>query len=272
MRRLPLFAVFVLLTSIANAQTFLFEIGGGMMNYGGDLQRKAITFDQSHPCIQGGIGIGFNSHWAGYLSLAAGEVSASDTKAPITAPTYRRNLSFYSNMSEVSLLLEYNLFDISGMKNFTPYGFAGIGALRFKPYTYDTGNNKVYLQPLGTEGEGIPQLSDKPLYSLLSFEIPFGIGIKYALSPAVIIGGEFGFRKLFTDYLDDVSSFNYADTAVLRAVRGPQAADLSFRANELHGFTYPIDIAQRGNPNKKDVYYTFQLKLIISLGKGTFLY
>jgi Domain of unknown function (DUF6089) len=271
MRRLPLFALFILLTGFANAQTFLFNIGGGLMNYGGDLQRKVITLNQSHPFIQGGLGVGINSHWATYFSLAAGKVSASDTKFPITTKGYFRNLSFYSNMSEVSLTLEYNLFDISGMKNFTPYGFAGIGALRFKPYTYDTGNNKVYLQPLGTEGEGIPQLSDKPLYNQLSFEIPFGVGIKYAISPMIIIGGEFGFRKLFTDYVDDVSSFNYVDTAVLRSVRGPQAADLSFRADEIAGSHYQIT-NQRGNPDKKDTYYTFQLKLIISLGKGVFLY
>src|SRR5215471_1474515 len=266
MRRLTWLSLFILMTVGANSQTFLFDIGGGLMNYGGDLQRKTLTLSQSHPFIQGGLGVQINTHWAGYFSLAAGEVSGSDTKGDVNSKTYKRNLSFYSNVSEVSLLLEYNLFDISGMKNFTPYGFAGIGALRFKPYTFDTANNKVYLQPLGTEGEGIPELSDKPLYNQLTFEIPFGVGIKYAISPTFIIGGEFGFRKLFTDYLDDVSAFNYADTAVLRSVRGQQAAELSFRADEIPGSKYPIT-AQRGNPDKKDTYYTFELKLIISLGK-----
>ena len=59
------------------------------------------------------------------------------------------------------------------------------------------------LQPLGTEGEGFYKGEKK--YNLTQLAIPIGGGFKYAISNNVRIGIEVGFRKLFTDYLDDVS-------------------------------------------------------------------
>ena len=39
-----------------------------------------------------------------------------------------------------------------------------------------------------------------------------------------MISGEVAFRKLFTDYLDDVSGPTYADTAILRTEKGDLSA------------------------------------------------
>lgn len=241
------------------------------MNYGGDLQHSSYTLNQAHGFVTGGLGIKLSSHFALYYMLGAGKLSASDADPAAKPKNKKRNLNFTTNIGETSLNLEYNLFDISGLNNFTPYGFAGVGAFGFKPYTYDTAGNKVYLQPLGTEGQEIPEYSDKKLYKLTQLQIPFGFGIKYAISPHLVLAGELGFRKLFTDYLDDVSSLHYADTAILRAARGPLAADLSFRADEIPGSTYTIK-AHRGNPDKKDSYYTFSIKLFVSLDKSVFLF
>lgn len=269
---MKIFSIFLLslvLSVTLYAQTFLVQLGGGLMNYGGDLQPSPYTFNQAHGFFQGGLGIKLSDHFVLYYMLGTGKLSASDASNP---KTIRRNLNFKTNIGETYLALEYNLFDISGLNNFTPYGFAGIGAFGFKPYTYDTAGNKVYLQPLGTEGQEIPGYSDKKLYKLVQLQIPFGIGVKYAISPHFVVAGELGFRKLFTDYLDDVSSRYYADTAILRAARGPLAADLSFRADEIPGSTYNIVRRHRGSPKGKDTYYTFSIKLFISFDKSLFLF
>jgi hypothetical protein len=40
----------------------------------------------------------------------------------------------------------------------------------------------------------------------VQFAIPFGVGFKYALDKKSSIGLEYGLRKTFTDYIDDVST------------------------------------------------------------------
>jgi hypothetical protein len=269
MKVFSIFLLSILLSGTLHAQTFLVQFGGGLMNYGGDLQPSSYTLNQAHGFVSGGLGIKLSNHFALYYLLGAGKLSASDANP--SSKNKKRNLNFTTNIGETSLTLEYNLLDISGLNNFTPYGFAGIGAFGFKPYTFDTAGTKVYLQPLGTEGQEIPNYSDKKLYKLTQLQIPFGFGVKYAISPHLVLAGELGFRKLFTDYLDDVSSRRYADTAILSATRGPVAAELSFRGDEIPGSTYTLKKV-RGNPGSKDTYYTFSIKLFISLDKSVFLF
>ncbi len=43
-----------------------------------------------------------------------------------------------------------------------------------------------------------------------------------------------GFRKTFTDYLDDVSTF-YVDQTILQNAKGGKAVEMAYRANELKG-------------------------------------
>jgi len=253
-----------------HAQAVLVHIGGGFINYGGDLQTKIYTLSQAKGFLQAGMSFKWSSHYIVDYSIGAGKVGAKDA-ASYNIHTQKRNLSFFSNIGEATLTFEYDLFDISGMKNFTPYGFAGVGAFHFKPYAYDTAGNKVYLQPLGTEGQELPEYGNKEFYKQVQFNIPFGVGVKYALSQRVILCGELGFRKLFTDYLDDVSSRYYADTALIGTARGPLAAEMSFRADEIPGSKVPIT-SQRGNPKAKDTYYTIMIKVIFSFEKGIFLY
>src|SRR5690349_8750261 len=105
MRVIKCITLFCFLSGSLHAQTILFYLGGGGMNYGGDLQTNKFTFTQSHPYIRGGLGIRINSHFAVYYSLGTGKVGASDTKAPPSQKTYNRNLSFFSNIGETDLTL-----------------------------------------------------------------------------------------------------------------------------------------------------------------------
>ena len=70
--------------------------------------------------------------------------------------------------------------------------------MAFNPYTMDAFNNKVYLQPFGTEGQGIPAYPEKKEYKLTQFALPFGGGIKMSLSDYIQVSIEIGMRKLFT--------------------------------------------------------------------------
>ncbi|MEP7318407.1 MAG: DUF6089 family protein [Panacibacter sp.] len=244
-------------------QRMFFNAGGGLINYGGDLQTKSFTLKQSNLTYSIGATYQFWYNFAVTASILRGKVGATDAKA--TTPDHvSRNLSFASNITEVSAVFEASLFDVPGEKRFTPYIYEGIAFFHMNPYTFDPSGNKVYLHPLGTEGQGLAQYGNKKQYKLLQFAIPVGIGVKYAITDNLMISGEFGFRKTFTDYMDDVSGRFYADTAVIHAARGALAAKLSFRGDELDPPLKLTTTIPRGNPENKDVYYTCLIKLSYS--------
>ena len=107
---------------------------------------------------------------------------------------------------------------------------------------------------LGTEGQGLDGYN-KEFYNLNIISIPFGAGVKYALNPSITLALEFGPRKTFTDYLDDVSD-TYASYRDLAQARGTLAANLADRAQEITGGE-PEERrgAARGNPKFKDWYF-----------------
>lgn len=256
--------LFLTATSLA-AQHLFVEVGGGMMNYGGDLQDKLFTFNQANSALSAGVGYRFSDYFSVTASLLRGKLAASDAKT--NPERYRRNLSFYTNITEGSARLSFNLRAVPSTFKFTPYAFAGIGIYHFNPYTFYQGN-KVYLQPLSTEGEGLPEYPGRKTYKLTQFTIPFGGGLTYALSEKIMASAELGFRKLFTDYLDDVSA-TYADTAILRTEVGDLSAKMSFRSDETND-PLPFSLKTlRGNPNRKDVYYSALIKVSFTLGSGS---
>jgi hypothetical protein len=112
-----------------------------------------------------------------------------------------RNLSFQSSNFELSAVGMINLFTHGDRFYRRPginiYGFAGIGLLYFNPKATDQLGNSVSLQPLKTEGVS---------YSLVAPVVPVGLGIRFKVTPMFNLSIEAGFRKTFTDYLDDVST------------------------------------------------------------------
>jgi opacity protein-like surface antigen len=110
-----------------------------------------------------------------------------------------------------------------------------------------------YLQPLGTEGQGLSEYPDRKKYDLYKFCFFYGAGLKYQLNSVLNIGIEFRQTKTNTDYIDDVST-TYADENFLRAGNGQIAVDLAYRGDEYNGRSYPVAGTPRGNPNQ-DLYY-----------------
>jgi hypothetical protein len=267
MKRITIITLAFFATGKAQAQPLYVNIGGGMINYGGDLQKNFFTFDQANHAFNVGVSYRLSKYIAVSAAFTNGKLAASDSKSS-TKDFHRRNLSFYSNLTEGSLILEAQLNDVPTINHFTPYIFGGAAIFHFNPYAYTLTGDKVYLQPLGTEGEGLPEYPSRKVYKLTQFALPFGGGIKYAISNTVIISAEVGFRKLFTDYLDDVSENTYSDTSILRRERGELSAKMSFRSDETNNPLQFSDKIKRGNPSRKDVYYICLIKLSFSLGSS----
>ena len=251
-----------------NAQNLHLNLFAGTSNYSGDLQDKGFTLSQSH--FAGGFGVSYDitDHFSVQSALTFGTISANDKYGRNKA----RNLNFNSAISEVNVGVQYFITPLSEHV-LTPYVFAGLAVYHFNPYTTDTVGAKTYLKPLSTEGEGFIQ--GKNNYNLTQFAIPFGAGVKFSLSDNVNVGLELGYRKLFTDYLDDVSS-TYVDQATLLTNRGSEAVELAYRGNELkNGNPYPAGGSVRGGPKHKDWYYftgltaSFRLFTGNGLGSGT---
>ena len=59
--------------------------------------------------------------------------------------------------------------------------------------------------------------------------IPYGFGYKFRLVKSTSLILDIGFRKTFTDYLDDVSTV-YSDNVAIAAEKGPEAAILADRS------------------------------------------
>lgn len=266
MRKL-LLATFVIFSLKATTQNLHAGIFGGISNYQGDVVGRAFVSRFTKPAV----GLEATYDLSDQVSIRGGFTwakIAGDDRYNSKKYLRERNLSFASNIREASLVAIYNIFNSQPLR-WTPYVFAGFAVFHFDPYTYDSSHQKIYLKPLSTEGEGLTQYPDRKPYALTQLSIPFGAGIKYAMTDRLDIGIETGIRKTFTDYLDDVSK-TYVDAGDLMAARGPKAVELSYRGNEVPGNTapYPPKGAQRGSNAKKDIYYFTGIHLNYLLGTG----
>jgi hypothetical protein len=106
----------------------------------------------------------------------------------------------------------------------------------------------VALQPLSTEGQGTSAKPGTRKYRLVQVSIPFGAGFKLNLSERIDLSMEWGMRKTFTDYLDDVSTV-YPDPTILDTEKGSISAAMSDRTGSTNNVG-----RQRGNSKNKDWY------------------
>lgn len=196
--------LFILSSLSLSAQRSEIGFGIGTFNYTGDLVRS-YNFLNSRPAGT----VFYRSNLSKVVSfragVTAGKVGASDSR-PIDAFSTERNASFNIFLFEVSTVMEYHFLNWRDTKHF----------MRFSPYLFGG------LALFGMSGNG-----NKPeAYSDVQGAIPFGVGAKYVINPKWYVALEFGPRKTFFDYLDNVSVGN--------------------RTNKNY---------QYGNPHTNDVYY-----------------
>jgi hypothetical protein len=234
-----------------------------------------------------------------YGTLAGSDAESADPSDNDAAFRYVRNVSFRNRIKELSVVGQFDLFPNQGTYisrvRWTPFAYAGLAIFHHNPQAKDTDGTWVDLEPLGTEG----QHSDLPAtaansgikpYKLIQLAIPFGIGARFRINEVMDLSGEFGFRYLFTDYIDDVSA-NYVDLNLLST---DQARRLSYRSGEVdpsvsekvaailsnnspnlsfdgkpivngYGQEHPENV--RGNKNDRDIYTMTTIRLTYILGK-----
>ena len=124
------------------------------------------------------------------------------------------------------------------------------------------GGAEYDLRALSTEGQGTAAAPGVSRYSLTQIAIPFGLGFKWSIAKHVGIGVEWGMRKTFTDYIDDVST-TYPEATALNSV---VAMNLS---NPTTNSDPTIDYAgrQRGDSKSSDWYNYTGVVISITLPK-----
>ena len=183
-----------------------------------------------------------------YLNLKSDERQSSDTIA------LDRGLHFRSPIYELSGQIEFNFLPYQSgnpLYTWTPFVYTGISIFSFNPQAENINGEWVDLQELGTEGQGTTTEFDgntRSKYSLIQFSIPIGGGLKIAVNENFNIVLEYGARKTFTDYLDDVST-TYAGPNI-NGSWPVEMSDLAQQMSDPNG-THVKD-EQRGNPDKKD--------------------
>jgi len=272
-----LIAVLITVISLCSLQTYAqesivqegeFGIGIGAGHYFGDLNTRAKL---NRPKIAAGIF--FRKNFGNYIAARVVanfvQLGYSDIYNTHNEFMHLRNLSFNTNVWELSLRGDFNFFRFlpgDPEFNFTPYISLGVGVFSYDPYAYLQGQ-KYFLRPLGTEGQGSSLYPDRKPYGSMALCIPFGVGIKYAFNEKYNIGFEITHRFTTTDYLDDVSK-TYVDPAVFPPLPDGSPSPAFLLSDRSYEFGTPIGIKgrQRGIDTNKDqfvtamIYFSFNLQ------------
>ena len=227
------------------------EVGfiGGVSYYLGDL--NTTHFNNSLPF--GGIVIRKNidrrfSYKAELLYL---NIAADDRNDATDTIAIDRDLHFRSPVYELSGQIEFNFLPFeagNALYTWTPFVYTGLSFFHFNPQAENKEGLWVNLQELGTEGQGSTSFPERTKYPLTQLAIPLGGGLKIAINPSFNIILEYGVRKTFTDYLDDVSK-TYPQT------NGGDIRDITNASYEMSDPTGThVAGDQRGDPDKKDWY------------------
>ena len=238
------------------------------MNYFGDVVPVTNFTSLRFGATRVGAGVSitrrFYPRLSGRFGLSYGRISGDDSKAadpndPDARFRYNRNMSFRNDILEASAVAVFDLIENRNnylkRPDFVPYVFAGVAGFYHNPKglvgdnapSSLTKGSYVALADLKTEGQATA-------YGQTQFAIPFGGGIRYRINRNFDASLEIGWRKTFTDYLDDVGG-KYAPAASLttdvqryfgNGITRSQTGDFA-------NFTSPT--SQRGDKGNKTVWY-----------------
>ena len=156
--------------------------GLGVLNYTGDLT-QSLKPRYFRPGVNGHFRLNISNATSFKASLTGGRIVGSDQQAPVDSFAVRRDHEFGIYLVEVAGIFEYHFFKWkeNPQVRWTPYVFGGLGLFTV----------------MGSEV--------KKEYSSIQPVLPFGMGVKYVLNPRHMLEFQFGARKTFFDYLDNVS-------------------------------------------------------------------
>lgn len=204
--RLFILPLFLLLNKDLFAQRYEFGLGGYTTSYMGDLNTNNLFY---YTNFAGGVFAKYNltSTWNFKLSYNYLALSASDSDFK-NSKQQTRNLSFNNDLSELSLVSEFNFFNLytksrAKSRRYTPYLLAGLGVIHHNPYVY-YGHEKIFLQDLFLETN---QQGEPINYSNFALVIPLGLGVKYKINENWKIAAEINYRIVCSDYIDNVNGY-----------------------------------------------------------------
>jgi len=178
-----------------------------------------------------------------YTNVYANDENSKD------AIKVNRNLKFKSDIIELSGQIEFNFLPYetgNSLYKWTPFIFTGVSIFNYNPQAEGSDGQWYNLQELGTEGQGTTSFPNRKKYSLTQLSVPFGGGVKIGVSDNFNIIVEYGLRKTFTDYIDDVST-TYAGIPSEFTNIAIELADQSIDGPQLAGIA-------RGDETNKDWY------------------
>ena len=265
MKKLGIALSFLCLYSTVSAQYSELGFTLGAAYYIGDL--NPYKHYPKGTGLTGGVvyRYNFDKRYAMKLNMIYGTLEAHDADSD-SEVQHQRNLHFRSSLLEIGVNFEVNFFEyeIGDRKHWiTPYLFLGLAYYRFNPKA-KLDDTWFELQPLGTEGQG-SSLGTGDNYGLNQVNIPFGAGLKFSPGKQIGIGLEWGYRRTFTDYLDDVSTV-YVDNDALALENGVLAAELADRSISPDDTPLNNTDAQRGNSGTRDWYVYSGIIVTYKLG------
>ena len=219
----------------SNAQTgrYHFEAGinAGTLLYQGDLVSSSLgSFKGATPMVQLWVGKPFSPYFSWRANFTVGNISADESQFATPFWKQLRNFSFSSSVKEFSGQLQFNLNGDNGGDSYhilTPYVMAGAG-LAFLNIRRDwSGLNTIAFDSKSSTQIGLGTDTLHALPKVLPV-IPFGGGIRWAVSRQMSVNAEANMRFSFSDYID--------------------------------GFSYSA------NPKAKDGYYSISLGVSFVLG------
>lgn len=217
------------------------ELGffGGGSYYIGDINPRG-HFKATSPAVGVFFRYALNYRFAFRFGFNTGTISGDDA-ASGEPYQMERNLNFKSKIYELNATTEFNFVEYRighDRYKFSLFIFAGMAGFYFNPIS----NSGQVLRNTRSEG----QSTDYPKYQI---SIPFGLGLKWNMGEKVGMGIEWGPRRTFTDYLDDIKG-NYPTIA--------GDADPNSSVSSLAG-------DMRGNPSTRDWYFYYGITLNIKL-------
>ncbi len=214
---------FVILSSLIHAQKqYPVEIGAGfdITTYGGDLSNTEDELNIKN------IGFAFSAYLrrnmgnnlALRMNIMAGQLKGDDKSYDKPEWRHTRGISFISPFVEISVLGEVYPFGlykkhadtdnfgvsdkqaIQSRRRIIPYIMTGIGAASRNP-TVEWNEN----DDNGVTSVSMRQLDKSARARGISFVVPFGGGIRFAINDRLNLELEAVLRPTFNDYLDGVS-------------------------------------------------------------------
>ena len=183
-------SVFFILSANAQApSTSELGIGLGGVNYKGEIAPK-YRFGNNQPAVTIFYRKDISKPVTLKASALAGGIAGTDNYFDLPLNQLRQ-ARLRGTLIEGAVGLEYNFLDYYDLRRrirWTPYFFANAAAFYVSAKTESS-----------TQGAVVNKEN-----AFISFSIPAGVGIKYALSQHWNLGAEIGARKIFTDSFDNL--------------------------------------------------------------------